>query len=165
MKRVTGREFRTIREAVDFYMQDIITEKGSLFYNLVQQSNNISIVKENDSYLIVKKVKYEEQDEKRNFILVGKLKEDEVFVNIDETISQGPYNYERIRRGNYTINEDNTIKKEYSHLYTMSIDDKEIPIQDGTWVVEEKFTTGENNLISNYENIVPVKNKIKSFQD
>lgn len=163
MNNITKQEFKTIREAVDYYMNDMISEKDSLFYNIVMDSKDVSIQKKGDTYVIVKKVKVEEKDEKRNFILIGKLKEDEVNIHIDEKIKQGPYNYERLRHGKYSI-ENDTIKKEYSHLYTLSIEDKEIPIDDGEWIEEERFSSGENNLISNYKNIVKKShNKIKSL--
>ena len=160
MNNITKEEFKTLRDAVDYYMQDMISEKDSLFYSIVMNSKNVSIQKTNDTYIIVKKVKVEEQNENREFVLIGNLKEDEVNIHIDEKINQGAYNYERLRIGKYSLEED-TIKKEYSHLYSVSIDDKTIPIDNGSWTQEEIFSTGENNLINNYKNIVPVKKDVK----
>ena len=164
MNNVTKEEFKTVRDAVDYYMEDMITEKDSLFYSIVMNSKEISIQKKDDAYVIVKKVKVEKSDEKRDFVLLGKLKEDEVSIQIDEKIKQGPLNYERLRQGNYSI-QDDTIKKEYSHLYTVSIDDRTIPIDDGVWIEEEHFSNGDNNLINNCQNIVSTKknNKTKSL--
>ena len=160
MSKITKEEVKTLRNAVNYYTKDLITEKDSHYYGKVIQSNVLSIRKEEDKYLVSKKYNLIEKDEKRDFYLLGKLSDTEVSINIDEVIIQGDFNYKRIRQGKYSI-EDNTIRKEYSQLYYLYVNDTVVPIHDEQWTEEETFISGEHNLITNYQNIEPVEKKAK----
>ena len=163
--KITKEEYKTVKDALDYYMNDLITEKEANFYDKVMKLSKTYINKDKDYYIVLRKYKLEENNESRVFQLIGKFKEDEITINIDERVLQGELDYSRIRYGKYTI-EDNSIKKESSHLYYVILNENIIPIEDGLWTEEEKFLTGENNLLTNYNNIVPAKkyNKIKSLR-
>ena len=161
---ITKAEYKKIKNALDYFMNDLITEKEANFYDRVIKESNTYINKDKDYYIVLRKYQLVENNEKREFQLIGKFKEDEITINIDENITQNNLDFSRIRYGKYSI-EDNIIKKEYSHLYYVIMNDNLIPIEDVVWTKEEKFSTGENNLLTNYDNIVPVKkcNKVKSL--
>lgn len=160
MNRITKDEYKKVKKALDFFMNDLITEKEATFYDKVIRLSDTYISKENNNYIVLRKYQLEENNERRDFHLIGKLKEEEITINIDEKIVQGELDYSRIRYGKYTI-EDDLIKKECSHLYYVILNDVLIPIEDRTWTEEKKFFIGDNDLLSNYNNIIPVKKDVK----
>lgn len=162
MENITKEEYKTINEAINYYIEDLVSENDSLFYNVVLQSKRISIQKDEESYLVIKRIKMEEGTEKRDFLLSGVLTKNQVDIVIDEKAEQGQYNYERIRQGNYHI-DGNTIIKEYNHDYNIIVDDKKILIDGGSWIEEDSFSKGEKDLISNCKNIAKSKIKRKSL--
>lgn len=156
MENITKEEYKTINEAINYYIEDLVSERDSLFYNFILQTKKISIQKEDDTYFVIKRIKKEEKTEKRDFLLNGVLTKNKVNIVIDEKTEQGQYNYERIRQGNYYIDGD-TIIKEYNHDYSIIIDNKKILVDGGSWVEEDSFSKGEKDLISNCENIAQRK--------
>ena len=156
MENITKEEYKTINEAINYYIEDLVSEKDSQFYNFVLQSNNISIQKDGDTYFVIKRIRTEEKTEKRDFLLNGVLKKDQVDIVIDEKAEQGQYSYERIRQGNYCIDGDTIIIK-YNHDYNIIVDNKKILVDGGSWTEEDSFSKGEKDLISNCINIAKRK--------
>ncbi len=152
---------KDVIEAAKFYLNKLITENDSHFVITALEKSSYDVKKEKDYYKVKSKFKY--KDETLSSIGIFSPNKIELFIREE---NKGFFDEREIvdssfLKERYALyeTEENQINLKYkqSYIYTMTAKDGNVSTFNPINVEDEiklEFITGENNLLTNYTNIV-----------
>lgn len=157
-------EDKKMMQAVKFYLNKLITENDSIFIINALDSSNFDIKQDNGIYNIKVNYKKEKDTKEESIKIISTFSKDRIELHIDEKI-KGMFNDNEIIDSSYTKERyalyevtGKDIVLNYKQSYNYSLTTKDNKTSSFTPVeVDEKvdleFIQGENNLLTNYQNI------------